>query len=629
MTNPTDHSRASLYGRRRRLPWRRVWAVALVTLRQAMRMRLWILAPVAVCVLVVADLSSARFDPVFESIPAAVSTSLLVMTVVAVVLGIFFATYSIPAEMEEKVSYSVVTKPVSRWEIVAGKTVGMSLVVLVMLALVGAGAYVHIVVRAGGIRSLAAQRLGEARPRATHPADLNALEAAARDGPLMTYRYRTVDGGPDVQIRFPPDVTPEPGIVWILGETGMRLRWDLAETPLREWVASGQGLLRIALDVRPPPDAADKPCQVRVFVDHLGASAGKTAGADAKPGMPVSEAMTTLSPAGDIDVPVAAWDAPPVKNVLNIHPEGPIYIDVVAVPAGYLVGARPAAVRVLGPAGQEFRLKAAAGSGPATQGRKAYLVGRPELPRQVAVFRFDDVPGDVLGSGDTAVEIGFTLDAWGPATIQPAAEAVLVNPETGREERFRFTPEAHHSTLLYLDRDFWHGGPLQMRLECLTRDDYMGLVPESVRLRLGGGPFALHLAKAVFGVWLFGTVLAAAGVALSARLTWFVGILGTIAFFVLGVSREFVLRSTVLGQAAFYVARWTESVSGRGGWDRVAQHLLLPVPNLTAFLPGERVTMGEVVPLADLVSSLGAAALVLVLLTAVGAYLLRSREVAA
>jgi len=633
MAKRDQTSQASVSSRRRLRVWRRTWAVALVTFRQGMRMRLWILVPLAVSVLILTDLSSPRFDPVFEGIPAAVGTSLLVMAVVAVVLGVFFATYSIPAEMETKVSYSVATKPVGRWEVVAGKTVGMSILVLAMLALIGAGAYGYVLARAGGIRSLAARRLEEARPRAAHPADVNALEAAARNGPLTTYRYRTVDAGPDVQIHFPPDMPPEPGVRWILGETSMPLRWNLSETPLREWVASGTVRLRIALRVCPPSQGNKTPVKVNVWL--VSESPDVAAGPPTPDEAPhlVRQVVAEVPPSGVLEVPVAGPLAQPVEGVLNVPPSGKIHLDITAETAGRLLGAAAGAVRIIGPAGREFHLQAAPQDRPSADRDGAYLVGRTELPRQMAVLRFDNVPGDVLGSADTAVEIRLRLEAWSPATVQPAAKATFLNPATRRRKALTFTPEGHHATLLYLDRAFWHGGPLEVHLECLTADDSIGLVPGSVRLRLDGGPFAVHFAKAILCVWFFGTVLAAVGVLPSTRFTWYTSILGTavllLASFMRDFLRGFLLRETWVRDVAWRVARWAEAHWEWDGWDDLAEHVVVPLPDVWALLPDDTVSMGQVIPLTQMAVSFGWAALGTVVLVSVGAYLLRKREVAA
>lgn len=618
---------------RRRWPWPRVWALALVTLRQGLRMRLWILVPPAVIVLVLADLSSPRFDPVFEGVPAAVSTSLLVMTVLAVVVGIFFATSLIPGEMESKVAYSVATKPVTAAEIVAGKVLGMSLLLAMMLALVGLGAYAYIEVRASAIRSMAARRLAELQPRATHPADLNALQAVADRGPLMTYRYHAATSGPEAGIELGPDWKGPRDAQWVLAETGMRLSWRLADAPLRQWADAGPCRLSFALLVEQsaapaeaaaasgtpaekaqPGAPAEEPPRVLVALQPADPELARNQTASA-PTAPVFQDVFDVPPSGELVVPLAAAQAPPVKGVLNVPPEGDLVLHVLAMKRGMLAGVRPGSLKILGPGGQEHLVQAAPETGAAEMRRRVMLTGRSRTPRETASFRFADVRPERLGSGDTAFEVGFSLDAWAPPNVQAEGRITFTRAD-GRELALLFHPESHHSTLLYLDRAFWHGGPLDVRLECLTDEDYFGLVADSLRLRPDGGPYVLHFAQAAARVWLFGTVLVAAGVLFSTRLSWFVSILSAIVFFVLVGSRDFLVRA--LSETAAH--GWLFGVKVK--W-------LASLPDMMRLLPGEAVITGQSVPLGELGAALGLAALTTAVLLALGAWLLRGREVAA
>ncbi len=164
------------------------------------------------------------------------------MAVLSLVLAIFFATYSLPTEMESKIAYTVMTKPVGRAEVVAGKTLGMSLVILAAVGLVGAAAYIYINIRATSIHSLAQARLEEVRTRTAFPADLAALQGVADRGPLQTYRYLIgTSGMPVLGVDLGSLPYGPPDTEWILGETGAHLQWEFGQTPLREWVAGAPG----------------------------------------------------------------------------------------------------------------------------------------------------------------------------------------------------------------------------------------------------------------------------------------------------------------------------------------------------------------------------------------------------
>jgi len=667
--------------------------MALVAWRQAVRMRLWVLVPPAILVLILADLYSPRFDPVFEGIPAAVSTSLLVMTVLAVVVGIFLATYAIPAEMESKVAYSVVTKPVRSSEVVAGKIFGMSLVLAAMLAAVGVGAYGYILVRASMIRHFAAERLAEARPRTAYPADLNALQAVAESGPLKTYRYHDPAEGPLVTIDMGPDWRGPADVRWILAETGMRLAWQLAATPLREWAGAGPCRLRVSLVVSPAADvktvsqtAESKPPENPPTPQVMAGFLQPGVDFNREP-MPGREAATAdqdtfdVPASGELEIAVAAPQAPPTKGVLNLPASGELVLKVLALRSSGLVGARAGSVRIIGPRGQEHVVTAAPDVTAAEQRRRVMIAGRSRLPREVSVFRFADIKPQWLGQGDAAFEVGFSLDAWAAPNIQAEARITFIRPD-GQQKALLFHPETHHSTVLYLDREFWHGGPLEARLESLTDDDNFGLLPESVQLRLGAGPYAWNFAKGITCVWLYGTVLVAIGVLVSTRVSWFVGILTAGAIFLLSSLRPFLLNSTpaalvaaclwaliivvivvllllrkrwtlwprigavagLLAVAAFFGFAATTVEQGFFGvwrvrppgfapewlpWKFFVERIVVPLPDVTAFLPHDSLSMGQAMPLADLGATFLLAAFGVLVLVVAGAVLLRNREVAA
>jgi hypothetical protein len=309
------------------------------------------------------------------------------------------------------------------------------------------------------------------------------------------------------------------------------------------------------------------------------------------------------------------------------------------------------------------------------------LAGRSRLPREAAVFRFADVNPQLLGQGDNAFEVGFSLDAWAAPNIEAEARITFIRPD-GRQKPLLFHPETHHSTVLYLDREFWHGGPLEARLESLTDEDNFGLLPESVQLRLDAGPYAWNFAKGITCIWLYGTILAAIGVLVSTRVSWFVGILTAGTVFMLSSMRPFLLHSTpaamiaaclwtvaaviiailfllrkrwspwrrigaaagLLFLAAFFGVAATSVAQGAFGgwriqppayvpdwvpWKFLVERIVVPLPDVTAFLPTESLSMGQAMPLADLGALFVVAAFGVAILVAAGAILLRNREVAA
>jgi len=493
--------------------------------------------------------------------------------------------------------------------------------------------------RARAVRALAAERLREARPRAMQPADLNPVEAVARDGPLATYRYRRADAGPAFAVRFAEPAPEAPGVAWVVGQSGMRLRWDLEATPLRRYLASGPSRLRLALVVHRPPAAGEEQKSPEDQEDRQGREAGeerpkvivrladperegeRMGRAAGRP--PALYEVTVEVPAtGIVEVPVVP-PAPTRAEDALIAPEGGgLVLDVLATGPRLAVGARAHAVTIVGPSDETAPVAAAPTVEAAhniVSGR-SMLVGEPDLPRQMAVFRFDDVPAGRIVGDRTAVEVRYSLDAFSPATIESAAQATFVRPD-GERLVLRFTPEGHRPTLLYMERAFWSGGPLEVRLECLSPDDYIGLVPASVRLRLTGEPFLLHYAKGIVHVLLFGAILIAVAVFVANGISWFVGIFAVATIFALGTVGHVLLTYQPIGRSAGWLTR---HLSGTAAWTWVVDHL-----KLQGFLPPDSFVMGETVSWLSLAAAAGAAGLISLVFVAIGAWVIRAREVGA
>ena len=364
------------------------------------------------------------------------------------------------------------------------------------------------------------------------------------------------------------------------------------------------------------PDGPPAPTQVIVALLPQGIPLSRET-AQAGPDTPIYQAAFDVPPSGELDIPVSGARMRPAPGVLNCAPEGDLVLGVAVVTGGHALGGGPRSARIIGPAGQEVIVPAPPHVGQTAGGvRRVSLAGSAQAPRQTATFQLADVPAGALSDGDAIIEAAFSLDAWAPAAVQPVAVATFIRPD-GEERSVSFTPDSHHSTLLKIDKSFWHGGPLAVRLQCLTDDDYLNLLPESIRLRQDGGPFALNFTKAILRVWMFGSVLAALGVALSTRLSWFVGILAAaVALLVATVVKSLVLTTlTVLltpTPRTMMLRQWMS------WW-----------PDPRYILPDTALSLGQAMSGAEFLGVAAIAAAVVLVLLAVGTLLFRWREVAA
>lgn len=604
-------------------------------------MRLWVLVPLGLAFILVADLTSARFDPVFDAVPSAVSITLLVMASLSVLMAIFFATYAIPAEIDSRVVLTVATKPLGRGEFIVGKMVGLWLVLAAVLALLGSGAYIYLHVRAGQVRAMARERLVRLVDRQRDTADLGALEMVATRGPLRTYDFFPAAEGPAFRVRFGTLPTERERDVrwWALAYAGMRLSWDLSATPFREWATKGPVALRLHLRMRRPESApsVDALKLVAELVPARYRALRRETPEDAPEGARVYRTEVSLNQAGVLAVPVVSGEAPPPVGGLHLPPDERLRLNISIASGdptlgGYAVGAAESALEIVATGGRSYTVETPPDLVPEGFSGKRWLIGREVLPRQVATYTFNDVPPNVLSGDDAVVEVDATLDAWSAATLETTVRLTFRNTETGAEEAVRFTPESRHPSLVQVDASVFRGGPVEAHLEVETSDDFMGLQADSLRLRSQAGPYVAHLGVGVFHVWLFGSVLAAVAVVWSARLSWFVAMLGTVLFSIIGMGHEFILGLAPMQEATRGVAGWLARHLGSHvdlGWNAVARYVVLPVPNLRALLPPDSMPMGEAVPPAVVGETVLWAALLTALAAILGWLLYRKREVAA
>ena len=115
----------------------RIWAVASMTLKEAVRRKVF-----AILILfAIALLSGALF---FPSIPLEGRLrlmevwSLRAATLFTAIVGLFLAGYSLPSDFEQKRIYLLVSKPVSKSAIFAGRFLGYVLLLAVFVLTLGA-----------------------------------------------------------------------------------------------------------------------------------------------------------------------------------------------------------------------------------------------------------------------------------------------------------------------------------------------------------------------------------------------------------------------------------------------------------------------------------------------------------
>jgi hypothetical protein len=141
-----------------RLNSKRIWAISSVGFRESIRRRVLWITPLAMLGIVAVTQLSHPVDAQ-DTIRQATKYCLFATGIVVVIATLILACTSLPKEIDNRVIYTIVTKPTTRLEIVLGKVVGFARTSLVILLIMGLFSYAYLQFNAGQLRAAAQSQL--------------------------------------------------------------------------------------------------------------------------------------------------------------------------------------------------------------------------------------------------------------------------------------------------------------------------------------------------------------------------------------------------------------------------------------------------------------------------------------
>jgi hypothetical protein len=206
-----------------RLSLRRIRAISSVSFRESIRRRVLWITPLAILGVIIVSQLQRPLDEL-DAVRQTTKFCLFATGLVVAITTIILACTNLPREIDNRVIYTVVTKPTTRLEIVLGKVFGFAKVSLTILIIMGVFSYGYLWLRATAMQRSIAQRLA------------NNEVAAASVGTLTYYRdagllnAKTLETPDDLQIfaRLPE-------------ETGSR----------RYFFGGGEGSFMVPYDINP------------------------------------------------------------------------------------------------------------------------------------------------------------------------------------------------------------------------------------------------------------------------------------------------------------------------------------------------------------------------------------------
>src|SRR5688500_2926657 len=164
-----------------RFSFKRVWAISSVCWSESIRRRVLWITPLAILGVIIVSQLQRPLDEL-DAVRQTTKFSLFATGLLVALSTIILACTNLPREIDNRVIFTVVTKPTTRFEIVLGKVIGFAKVSLAILLIMGIFTYGYLSFRAWSMRRDIAQRLEED----TVPAASVATLEYYRDAGLLT-----------------------------------------------------------------------------------------------------------------------------------------------------------------------------------------------------------------------------------------------------------------------------------------------------------------------------------------------------------------------------------------------------------------------------------------------------------
>ena len=542
--------------------WTRVWAISSVCFAESIRKRVLWIAPLAILgVILISQFQRPvdEADTVRQMLKVCLFATGLVVTVTTIIL----ACTNLPREIDSRVIYTVVTKPTTRLEIVLGKILGFARVSAAILAIMGLFTAGYLSLTAAGLQRGIRDRLATMGASGAAASVRPTLEYY-RDTGLLTARKLAESRTMQILARD-PETTGEPAR-WMLGGEGdafipFRLtREQLIPPGDRTNTVGGAGVfieLRIAFEQtqkaqgratsdlpftvaapQPTTDSADSTEPARFSVSILDAGQDTLVqGSTIDRGQPIFLTDPTGQEPVRLHIPMEAMDRferwTSGNIMLVFSPLSPLHeyrlttqsarLVIPAVAPGEPARVIEPALEIdawilrgrLGRVGAQIR-----GGAPGTD------------PTHVGVFSYRNAPAEPDASGLVPFEFRADIERSGSDDREDALthlQAIIRNRDTGKISDPIVVPlESNRPFFFKAPADVVAGGNFDVLVRSLTKDHYLGITRQSLKLVQANQGFGLNLIKSLFIMWLMSLLVISVAIFASTFLSWPIAIVLTI-----------------------------------------------------------------------------------------------------
>jgi ABC-type transport system involved in multi-copper enzyme maturation permease subunit len=641
---------------------KRIWAISSVCYQESIRRRvLWII-PLAIVGLVVVVQLQQPIDEQ-DAIRQTTKFCLFATGMVVVISTIILACTNLPREIENRVIFTVVSKPTTRLEIVLGKITGFARVSATILLIMGLFSYGYLHLRAWSLERDLRERLqlnaveSISRPTFEHYVEAGLLNAKQLANPdtINIYgqapvagslrRYPTPDGTILVPFRVPADMLassapgaademqgknipgmlinvrvgfdptppakptrnqpavpggpPKVGIAVMDQNVNTLLAAELKGTPVQIPNADGTESITVIVPAAPAALLAKHPF---IYI------AIQSAGGDGKLWIVEDAAHPTDHPAVTLSVPVLSM-SDKLETVLPSDPAD------ASKPGHFVFTAREGVI------GQQVK-------------------GDPKGDSQACVFSYKDLPIENGSSNKIPIEFRVGVEKSGDIRDEDTptdATLTIINSRTGKTSSpIAVQPENNRPFYASVPADAVSGGSFDVVVRCLSPDQWINVKRTSLSIVQEEDSFAMNLLKSTVVLWLLALLVTTISVFCSTFLSWPIAVVLTLVMLLgrWGVNQLGDAATAGIGRQIatdFQMTNITETQVFAGtveDLNKALKAVSTVLPDIERFAATDDIDRGISIPLQTLVNAAGVLLLFGLPLTVLSYIFLKNKEVA-
>lgn len=540
-----------------RFSLKRAWAISGVCFDESIRRRVLWITPLAILGVIIVSQLTRPFDEQ-DAIRQTTKFSVFATGMLVAIVTIILAATNLPKEIENRVIYTIVTKPTTRLEIILGKVIGFARVSAAILLIMGIFSWGYLHVRAWSLQQ-GIRTVLEAENSGLSTVNRSTLEHYLEFGLLTAKSYEWAD---NLSVFARP---PEDGVVWMPGdgEGTVLVRFDHPPEafvpPGLQSVAEGAAVA-IMLNVG-YETGADQPVQIdllselgipstqpmqglptpmlrprpRVNVDVIGPG-----------GVPIFNASQfpenntlTLSSADGSEAIVLPLSPEQTLRLSNVRP---FFVSVTGITRGaqYRIARpekpeeSPVTLRVVNLHNGNHKTLTPSPGGEANtfiafQGREGtfgqQLRGGPVNTAPMAIYSFRNAEPSIVNDGEVPFEMRIGIERSQADEFEDdnftTLEIRVRDSATGQESEPRLVRvESNRNVYFNLPAEHLSSGNFDLVVRNTTNGHWIGLLPRSIQMVTGNSPFAWNLLKSLAVLWLMSILIVIVAIFCSTFLSW-------------------------------------------------------------------------------------------------------------